>query len=112
MSEINNLDRDALFAQCDGHRCQDERRRRVPGEIRFLQFRPPIKTQWLKNAGTGDLFIDEIRHRTGEMTRHRQKSDPEFVLVRCRRAFGIEKMKINRGVQHRNDYEPADRDTD
>jgi|SRR6516225_4064333 len=94
MTEINNLDRDALFSQRNCHRRKDESRWRVTRKIRFLQFRPAIEPQRLENAFACHLLIDEIGNRTGEMTGDRQKSNPEFRFIGGRRVFRTEEMKI------------------
>ena len=58
-------------------------RRRVTGEICFLQFWPAVETQRLENAFAGHLFVDEIGDRTSEMTRHWKETDPEVPLIGC-----------------------------
>jgi hypothetical protein len=42
-----------------------------------------------------ETVVDEISDRTREMTGDRQKSDPEFLLIGCGRAFGIERRRFS-----------------
>ncbi len=87
MTEINDFDRHTLFAQGYRHWRENERRRRVTGEICFLQFWPAIKTKRLKKAVACYLFVNEIGNRTGEMTCDRQKSDSKFLFIAGRGVF-------------------------
>jgi hypothetical protein len=49
-----------------------------------------------------ETFIDEIGNRTSEMTRHWQKSDPEFVLIGAICVIRSKNTEINRRVQQRD----------
>ena len=112
MTEIDDLDRHTLLAQRHRHRREDERRRRVTGQIRFLQFRPAVEAKGLEKTFACDLFVDEVGDRTREMTRHRKKPDPEFLLIAGGRTFRTEKMKINRHVKERDERQPDGSDND
>src|SRR5713226_8486058 len=81
MAEINDLNWHALFAQRHRHRRENERGRRVTGEISLFQFRPAVESDRLEKAVASHLLVNEICDRTSEMTRHRQKSDPEFLVI-------------------------------
>jgi hypothetical protein len=53
------------------------------------------------------LFVDEIGDWTGEMTRDRQKSDPEFLLVTSGCVSRTENMEINYRVEQRDERSEA-----
>src|ERR1700730_3478271 len=80
--------------------------------MRLFQFRPAIEADRLENAFAVKLFVDEIGDRTGEMTRHRKKSDSKFVLVCSTRSLGRKQMQIQPGMTERDQDEPRNRGGD
>jgi hypothetical protein len=101
MTEVNDFDRYALLAQSHRHGRENECRRRVAGQVRLFQFRPAVESHRIENAFPVQLFVDEIGHRTGEMARHRQKSDSEFVLTPGR-LLRAKDVQINGSVNERD----------
>jgi hypothetical protein len=59
-----------------------------------------------------ETFVDEISDRTSEMTRDRQKSDPEFLFIGRGRVLRTKNVEINRRMQQRDERKPPDCDYD
>src|SRR6185295_6191198 len=80
MTEMHDLDFHSLLTQCHGHGRKNERRWHFIGfaEEHLLQLRKTAESHGLKKTVALQILVDEIRHRTREMTRHRDESNTEL----------------------------------
>ena len=109
VTEIDDLDPHPLLPQRYRHRSENERRGHIlrTTDEHLLQFRPPIEAHRLKHILPLHFLVDEMRHRTRQVARHRQESHPESLRSPHPRLRRVKPAKVQPAMQHADQREPA-----